>query len=77
VIFIGEKSYGFLTANDMFELPFDTKAALTTSYIADKNNKYDPYIMPDVEIIKQDNFEDLTKDGNVLKAMEFFKAKEE
>lgn len=72
VIFIGEKSYGFLTANDMVELPYNTQIALTTSYITDLNGKYRAFITPDVEVVKQDNFEDLTKDKNVIEAMIFF-----
>gem|GEM_PF-6374762 len=32
---IGEESYGFLTANDMEELPFNVSMAGTTGYIVD------------------------------------------
>ena len=75
VIFIGEKSYGLLTGNDLIDFPFNLKLALTTSYISDINNKYEPYITPDVEIIKKDNFEDLLKDQNIIRAIEFFESK--
>ncbi len=75
-IFIGESTYGFLTGNDMFELPFNKRIALTISYIVDQKNKYREYITPDIEISKKDNFKDLTKDENIIRAFEFFDKKE-
>ncbi|WP_282079503.1 S41 family peptidase [Aquimarina algiphila] len=77
VIFIGEKSYGFLTGNDVFELPFNTKIALTMSYIVDVNNKYREYIIPDIEVIKKDNFKDLAKDEKIIRAIAFFETVKE
>ncbi|MFD2586972.1 S41 family peptidase [Croceitalea marina] len=76
VIFIGEPTYGLLTGNDMFELPFNNKIALTLSYVVDEENKYREYITPDIEISKKDNFKDLTKDENIIRAFEFFDKKE-
>ncbi|MFK7934710.1 MAG: S41 family peptidase [Saprospiraceae bacterium] len=68
---IGEESYGFLTANDLFELPFDITAAITLSYGTDRTMNYTKTIIPDVPISKKDNFTDLMKDENVKAAMEF------
>ena len=39
-IFIGEPSSGSTTFNDLFELPYNTKAAITLSYGADRTGKY-------------------------------------
>ncbi len=75
VIFIGENTYGFLTGNDLYELPYAIKVALTTSYITDAHEKYQAYITPDIEIIKEANFEDLTKDKNVMEAIKFINTK--
>ena len=73
-VFIGEQSYGFLTGNDLVELPYSTKLALTTCYIVDNNDVYREYITPDIAVSKKDNFEDLTKDENVMQAMTFFES---
>jgi len=75
MIIIGEESYGLTTANDMFELPFKTKAAITLSYATDKSAKYTKTIKPEIEIIKEANFEDLIKDKNVIEAIKFIDAK--
>ena len=75
VTFIGENTYGFLTGNDLFELPYTVKIALTTSYITDAQEKYREYITPDIEIIKEANFEDLTKDKNIIEAIKYIKSK--
>lgn len=77
VIFIGTRSNGLLTGNKLIELPFNSKIALTTSYIVDANNQYKEYFTPDVEVIKKDNFEDLSKDGNIIRALEFFTSKKQ
>ena len=37
-LFLGEESYGFLTGNEMVEIPYDAKMAFTTCFIADKNS---------------------------------------
>lgn len=76
-IFIGENSYGFLTGNDLIELPYNTKIALTTCYIVDNNDIYREFIIPDVTIIKEDNFEELAKDKSIIKAIDFFNTQKE
>ncbi|WP_322286898.1 S41 family peptidase [Aquimarina sp. 2201CG5-10] len=75
ISFIGEPTYGFLTGNDKFELPFEAVMAMTTEYIADRNNVYTKNIIPDVVIEKQDNFDDLTKDPNIIEAIKFINSK--
>lgn len=74
-IVIGEESYGSTTANDLFELPFNTKAAITLSYGTDRKGDYTPTIVPDISIVKEANFEDLGKDKNVLEAIKFIDSK--
>ena len=71
VLIIGEESYGLTTSNDLFELPFDTKAAITLMFATDRSAKYTPSIKPDISIIREANFEDLTKDKNVIEGIKF------
>lgn len=73
-IVIGEESYGSTTANDLYEMPFGIKAAITESYGTDRSAKFTKTIVPDIEIIKQTNFEDLTKDKNIVEAIKFIDA---
>lgn len=74
--FVGERSYGFLSANDMFDLPFSAQVALTTSYIADAGGIYISHIRPDILVEKQDNFENLMDDGNVIEALKLIERNE-
>lgn len=73
-IVIGEESYGNTTENDMYDLPFGVKAAITQSYATDRSSKFTKTIIPDIEVIKQTNFEDLSKDKNILEAIKFIDA---
>jgi len=75
VITIGETSYGFLTCNDMVKLPFEVKITLTYGYLADRHSLHTPTIKPNIQVIKQANFKDLTKDQNVIEAMKFINSK--
>ena len=70
-IVIGEESYGNTTANDLYEMSFGIKAAITESYGTDRSAKFTKNIVPDIEVIKQTNFEDLPKDKNVIEAIKF------
>ncbi|WP_350287215.1 S41 family peptidase [uncultured Croceitalea sp.] len=70
-IVIGEESLGNTTANDLYEMPFGIKAAITESYGTDRSAKFTKTIVPDIEVIKQTNFEDLSKDKNVIEAIRF------
>ncbi|WP_299437103.1 S41 family peptidase [uncultured Aquimarina sp.] len=74
-VIIGEESYGLTTANDLFELPFKTKAAITLSYATDRSALFTQSIKPEIEIIKEANFQDLTKDKNIIEAMKFIDTK--
>ena len=71
-LFLGEESYGFLTGNEMVEIPYDAKMAFTTCFIADKNRVYRETVKPDNLIEKGDNFEQLEKDENVIRALQYF-----
>lgn len=70
-IIIGEETYGLTTANDLFKLPFNTKAAITLSYGTDRSAKFTKTIRPDIQIVKEANFQDLSKDKNVIEAIRF------
>lgn len=69
--FIGEKTYGFLTGNDLVELPYNNKLALTVSYIADQNNIYRKFITPDIKVVKKDDFTNFMNDENIIQALKF------
>jgi len=71
-IFVGENTAGYTTGNVSWPLPYGTTLALTTGYDSDRNGNYYPYIIPDVLVSKQDNFDDLTADGNIKEALNFF-----
>lgn len=73
--FIGEKSYGATTTNIQIDLPYGAVMALTTGYDSDRNGVYYEQIIPDIVVSKQDNFDDLMKDGNVVEAVKFFEGK--
>ena len=68
---IGEESYGLTSTNDLFKLPYHTKAAITIGYSTDSKAKFSSSIIPDIEIVKDANFQDLTKDKNVIEAIKF------
>lgn len=74
-IVIGEESYGLTTFNDLHELPFNTKVAITESYGTDRSAKFTESIVPDIEIIKETNFENLSRDKNVIEAIKFINSK--
>ncbi len=71
VIIIGEPSYGFLTGNSLFQLPFKVKAPLTTGYLADMYGNYSENLKPDIYIKQKDNFENLLEDQNIIEAIKF------
>ena len=68
---IGETSYGMLTCNDLVKLPFGTKITLTYGYLADRNNVYTVDIEPGVKVVRKANFNDLTKDQNIVESIQF------
>ncbi|MEM8765039.1 MAG: S41 family peptidase [Bacteroidota bacterium] len=73
-IVIGEESHGSTTANDLYDMPFGIKAAITESYGTDRSAKFTKTIIPDIEVVKETNFEDLLKDKNIIEAMKFIDA---
>ena len=74
-IIIGEESHGSTTANDLYEMPFGIKAAITESYGTDRSGKFTKTIIPDIEVIKESNFEDLANDKNIIEAIKFINSK--
>lgn len=76
IMVVGEETYGYTTANDLFDLPFGNTIAITLSYATDRSAKYTKTIVPDVEIVKEANFEDLTRDKNVIGAIKYIESKQ-
>ncbi|WP_034894803.1 S41 family peptidase [Gillisia sp. Hel_I_29] len=70
-VFIGENSLGFTSENYSSILPFNTIMALTKTYNSDRNGIYYESIVPDINVIKQDNFDNYLLDGNILEAIKF------
>ncbi|MDQ7918063.1 S41 family peptidase [Mesonia sp. MT50] len=70
-IFIGEKTNGKTTTNYRRNLPFGAYMTLTMGYDCDRNEKFYEYIIPDIHIVKQDNFENLLLDKNIQEAIKF------
>lgn len=70
-IFIGGTTYGATTANVIRSLPLVDYMALTVGYDCDRNGIYYEKIVPDVEILNQDNFDNLLLDPNILEAIKY------
>lgn len=75
-VFIGDNTFGFTTGNIKLEMPFGAYFALTTGYDSDRNGVFYERIIPDIRIVKQDNFDDLLLDKNVQEAIKYFTNKE-
>lgn len=75
-VFIGEQTLGFTTGNISYPLPFGVTMALTTTFNADRNGHYHERIVPDIVVSKQDNFDDLLADKNIIEAIKFIKGQE-
>lgn len=76
VINIGEPTYGFLTGNDLFKLPFKVKAPLTTGYLADIYGNYSENLEPNIYVNEEkSNFDNLLKDANIIEAIKFIESK--
>ncbi|MDQ1142707.1 S41 family peptidase [Pedobacter agri] len=73
-IFIGGNTAGYTTGNVTWPLPFRSLIALTTGYDSDRDGNYYPYIVPDIVIAKQDNFENLLSDANIQEAVKFIES---
>ena len=76
VIKIGEPTYGHLTGNDLFELPFNIKAPLTTVYLSNMYGNYSENLDPDIYVKEENcNFKNLLKDQNIIEAIRFIDSK--
>lgn len=73
--FIGEKSAGYMTSNELFRLPFGTFLLLTNAYEADRDGQIIKFIKPDLYLKEGDNFNDLSKDSKVTEAIKWLKMK--
>lgn len=72
VITIGEPTYGHLTGNSLFELPFKIQAPLTTGYLADMYGRYSENLSPHIPVKEEkNNFENLLEDQNIIEAIKF------
>lgn len=74
-VFIGENTYGATTANKIVILPFVDYMALTEGYDCDRNGMYYEKIVPDIKIEKQDNFDNLLLDKNIIAAINYINEK--
>lgn len=72
-VFIGEETYGATTSNIEASLPFNITMALTTGLDSDRNGKTYGTIVPDITIVKQDNFDNLLLDKKIEKAIGYIK----
>jgi len=76
VVKIGEPTYGYLTANSLFELPFKVKAPLTTGYLANMYGNYSENLKPDIPVEEEkNNFSNLLEDQNIIEAIRFIDSK--
>jgi C-terminal processing protease CtpA/Prc len=75
-IFIGEKTDGLVTSNNMYQLDSNLILLIAESYEADRNNFiYKDFVTPDIEIIEGDNFYNLRKDKKIIAALKWLKQK--
>ena len=73
VLFIGEKTAGFMTANSLYYLPFNSYILIAGSYESGRDNKRYDFITPGIKMVDGDDFEDLSKDAKVAAAVEWLK----
>lgn len=72
----GERTAGYVTANNKIKLRDNLYYFLSSSYVADHNKKeYRKAIDPDVEIIDGDNYDDLLQDKKVSEALKWIRKK--
>ncbi|WP_294346943.1 S41 family peptidase [uncultured Sphingobacterium sp.] len=68
---VGEPTAGYTTAVQGFTINKDAGINLSTDYVVDRNLKiYTGNILPDVEVLQGDNFENLERDSKILKALD-------
>ena len=67
----GEPTADYTTAVQGFTINKDAGINLSTDYVVDRNSKiYTGNILPDVEVLQGDNFENLKKDKKIIKALQ-------
>ena len=70
--FFGERTSGYVTANNTYKLDRHSFLLLATNYETDRNNNiYRDYIDPDVTMIDGDNFLNLDNDLKIKAALEW------
>lgn len=57
------------------DLPFGAYMTLSMGFDCDRNGKFYEHIVPDIEISKQDNFDDLLVDKNIQEGIKFIMTK--
>ncbi|MDQ1150376.1 carboxyl-terminal processing protease [Sphingobacterium zeae] len=68
---VGEPTADYTTAVQGFTISKEAGINLSTDYVVDRNSKiYTGNILPDVEVLQGDNFENLKRDKKILKALE-------
>lgn len=70
-IFIGDKTFGKTTTNRIADLGFTAYMTVTVGYNCDRSGKFYEQIIPDISVVKQDNFDDLLQDKNIKEAIKF------
>lgn len=64
-VFIGERSAGYMTSNELFRLPFETFLLLANANETDKEGNLIKHIKPQLQMVDGDNFKDLEKDEKI------------
>ncbi len=70
-IFIGDKTYGKTTTNRIADLAFTAYMTVTVGYDCDRNGNFYDQMIPDISVVKQDNFDNLLQDKNIQEAIKF------
>lgn len=74
VYVVGEPTANYTTAVQGFEIGKSAAINLSTDYVIDRNHKvYKSSIVPDFEILRGDDFEHISKDAKIRKALQLFK----
>ncbi|MDN3594055.1 S41 family peptidase [Zunongwangia endophytica] len=74
VKFFGERTAGYVTVNNQYNIEGELYYQLSSGYCLDRDkNEYRNYVEPDIEIIGGDAFNYLQKDQKVIKAMEWLR----
>ena len=74
-ILIGDKTFGKTTTNRIADLGFAAYMTVTVGYDCDRNGNYYEQMIPDISVVKQDNFDNLMEDKNIQEAIKFFNNK--